>query len=94
MQWLVCDGLSQGYRPVVMSFRGLGGILLRVQQHLFQSHYILLLTMCIALLYICHCMQTPRAYCANTDDLAPLISHLQSYWPSVPIVGLGVSMGG
>lgn len=48
----------------------------------------------IVLLCICHCMQTPRAYCANTDDLAPLISHLQSSWPSVPIVGLGVSMGG
>lgn len=30
IQWLVCDGASQGYRPVVMNYRGFGGIPLKV----------------------------------------------------------------
>ena len=29
-QWLVCDGLSEHFRPVVMNNRGNGGVALRV----------------------------------------------------------------
>jgi predicted alpha/beta-fold hydrolase len=31
VQWLAFDGLSTNYHPVVMNFRGLGGLMLKVQ---------------------------------------------------------------
>ena len=30
IKWLVHDGVTQNYRPVVMNYRGCGGVLLKV----------------------------------------------------------------
>jgi abhydrolase domain-containing protein 1/3 len=66
VQWLAFDGLSTNYHPVVMNFRGLGGLMLK----------------------------TYKAYCANTDDLVPVIEHIRRIKPNVPIVAVGISLGG
>ena len=30
IHWLICDGVSQGYHPVVMNYRGCAGVPLKV----------------------------------------------------------------
>lgn len=40
-------------------------------------------------------LETPVTYCAaNTSDLERVVQHVKGLYPSAPVLGAGVSLGG